>query len=218
MGFNIVAQCGNIIRSLSDAPNCTASELKECFDLIALPAVNAINDLISILESSASAGNLGAKNGTVQECIDSLESSVARIGDLSDVGSNEGLYESCAAAMNKMNGIVPWSFVPGNHDYDGICQSGTDHTASYMNAEGRFPVSKFKEFSYWGGAYDENLIQNTYYYLETGGVNYLFLMLDYYPTDDVLKIVGKYAGDADADIRILAKKTLKVLEKKIGVD
>ena len=86
MGFNIVAQCGNIIRSLSDAPNCTASELKECFDLIALPAVNAINDLISILESSASAGNLGAKNGTVQECIDSLESSVARIGDLSDVG------------------------------------------------------------------------------------------------------------------------------------
>lgn len=38
--------------------------------------------------------------------------------------------------------------------------------------------------------------------------------LKYYPTDDVFKIVQKYTGDADDDIGMLAKKSLKVLEKK----
>lgn len=114
------------------------------------------------------------------------------VGDLSNmqtsstVSHNNYEWNYVGKTFAKLDNIVNYVVTPGNHDYDGICQSGTDHTATYMNAEGRFPVSKFKNFSYWGGAYDENLIQNTYYYLETGGVNYLFLMLDYYPTDDVL--------------------------------
>lgn len=81
---------------------------------------------------------------------------------------------------NKVNYIV----TPGNHDYDTITK--VDHTLEYMNAEGRFPLSKFQVFDYYGGAYDETNIANTYYLLEAGGVKYLFLCLDYGPTDEVI--------------------------------
>lgn len=140
--------------------------------------------------------NIGALDTTMDYLLEHVDDQkidmTIAVGDLanmqvsSTVAHNNYEWDYVGKTFAKLDNLVNYVVTPGNHDYDGICQSGTDHTATYMNAEGRFPVSKFKEFDYWGGAYDENLIQNTYYYLNTGGVDYLFLMIDYRPTDEVL--------------------------------
>ena len=39
-------------------------------------------------------------------------------GDLSDFGQKEELYIVASNAMSRLDNIVPYCFVPGNHDYD----------------------------------------------------------------------------------------------------
>lgn len=42
--------------------------------------------------------------------------------------------------------------------------------------------------------------------------------LKYYPTEEVVETILQYVFDVDEDLRIMAKKTLKVLEKKMKVN
>ncbi len=59
-----------------------------------------------------------------------------QLGDLSDNGAREYDYMTAAINMHQMDGIIPYSIVPGNHDYDDAAAS---RETDYLNKW--FPVN-----------------------------------------------------------------------------
>ncbi len=86
---------------------------------------------------------------------------VIGLGDITDTNT-DWEWEAAKAAIGKLDGIIPYSLVRGNHD--GI--------AEYKNA---FPISKYK--SLITASYEGNML-NTYQTFEVGQVKYLILNLD----------------------------------------
>ena len=72
---------------------------------------------------------------------------------------------------------IPYSVVPGNHDHENY---HTDGSTYYYNQY--FPVSRFSSEPWWGGNYSQN--DNNYQLMTIGGDDYIFLSLDYCPSND----------------------------------
>ena len=104
------------------------------------------------------------------------------VGDLSDFGQKEYLYERAAKAMSKLDNVIPYCFVPGNHDYD---DNAKTRNQEYFNKH--FPVSKHSQLPGFGGVYEEGCMSNSYYTINAGGVDYLIINLEYKPRLNVLR-------------------------------
>jgi hypothetical protein len=124
---------------------------------------------------------------------------VLQTGDLSDFGDREDLYQRAAVAMSQMDGIVPYSFVPGNHDYNDNSKSENRNTGYYNTY---FPYAKYSKYSYFGGAYEEGKMDNTYDLYEVGDVKYLVINLEFGPRVDVLRWAGRIC-DKYPDRRVI---------------
>ena len=105
------------------------------------------------------------------------------VGDLSDVGTEEQYYRDCATVMNKLNNKVPWSFVPGNHDYDNNCRESRD--TNFLNTY--FPYSIHSQLPGFGGCYEEGKMENTYYLHDVGNIKYCVINLEFGPRMEVLQ-------------------------------
>lgn len=111
---------------------------------------------------------------------------VWQVGDLSDVGSNESLYERTARHMSKLNGVVPYSFVQGNHDYD---DNAATRGSTYFDKH--FPYALHSRLPGFGGAYEEGTMANTYYLYDIGDVSYCVINLEFSPRKSVLRWAGR---------------------------
>lgn len=110
------------------------------------------------------------------------------VGDLTN-GVHSGVktfdqqYSTIRKEFSKLNGVMPYVFVPGNHDYDDECK--TNQNLTYFNKYLKIDeISKWQE---WGGSYSSNSVVNAYYLMEFGGVKYIIFGLDFGPSDDVLE-------------------------------
>lgn len=93
------------------------------------------------------------------------------LGDITEKGQIDWEYERAAENFEKMETIgLPYSLIRGNHD-----------VGSYMDKY--FPYENFKDQI--GGSYNGSLT-NTWQTFEAGGVNYMILCLDYFPSQAVL--------------------------------
>ena len=110
-----------------------------------------------------------------------------QVGDLSDVGSTESFYRDAAAGISKLDGKLPYSFVPGNHDYDHNWEPSRQQT--YFDRY--FPYDKYSRMSNFGGAYKEGSMANTYSLYEVCGVEYMVINLEYRPRKSVLRWAGR---------------------------
>ena len=105
------------------------------------------------------------------------------LGDLSDYGQREHLYETAASAMSKLDNVIPYCFVPGNHDYD---DNANTRNQVYFNRH--FPYSKHSKLPGFAGCYEEGTMTNNYYTFEVdGGIKYLVINLEYKPRLSVLR-------------------------------
>ncbi len=86
-----------------------------------------------------------------------------------------------AKAMSIMDGKVPYALVAGNHDLPG-CAS--NRNTEYLNKY--FPYKKYSQLPYFGGAYEDGKIDNTWYTFKAGGINWLVLCLEFGPRNCVL--------------------------------
>lgn len=125
-------------------------------------------------------------NNQIQWLVDNKEELnvkfAAFVGDLSDFGQKEYLYEVAANAMSKLDNKIPYCFVPGNHDYD---DNAKTRSQVYFNKH--FPVSKHSQLPGFGGCFEEGSMANTYYTFDVGnGVKYLVLNLEFMPRMSVL--------------------------------
>jgi hypothetical protein len=95
-------------------------------------------------------------------------------------------WEVAQAAMNRLDGIVPYFMVPGNHDYsDGksLCVDRTTHFNDY------FPLKKFQDAPTFGGTYDKEpeRFENSFHTFSAGGRRFLVVGLEYGPRQDVVR-------------------------------
>lgn len=112
---------------------------------------------------------------------------VMQVGDLSDVGDREYLYERAAQNLSLLDGIVPYTFIQGNHDYDDDCSRS--RSSEYYNKY--FPYSKYSQREDFGGAYEEGSMSNWYTLFEVSGVKYLVLNLEFGPRKSVIRWAGR---------------------------
>ena len=94
---------------------------------------------------------------------------VAGLGDITDA-SSYAEWILAKEEMSKLDGVVPYSFVRGNHDY------ATSFTDVFTYNEYKDTIT---------GSFDETML-NTYHTFSVKGIKYLFLNLDVAATDEML--------------------------------
>lgn len=94
---------------------------------------------------------------------------VVGLGDITDKDTDSE-WELAKTEMAKLNGVVPYSFVRGNHD----------STGQYKNY---FSYEEYKDTV--DGCFKETML-NTYHTIRVKGRKYLFLNLDLSATDNML--------------------------------
>ncbi len=94
-------------------------------------------------------------------------------GDITDLRTdNAWEWELAKAQLERLSGKIPMAIAQGNHDY-------ADPFDQYMSFEGNT--------SDIVGRYQENSVLNVYKTAKIGKTDYLFLTLEYGPTDAVLE-------------------------------
>lgn len=104
---------------------------------------------------------------------------VSHLGDIVESRNEvERQWQTADAAMSLLDGVVPYGVVPGNHDLHWN-RSGLGRLYDEY-----FPASRYRGRDDWGGSYHNN--RSNYQLVTAGGVDLLFLHLDYDPPDHVL--------------------------------
>lgn len=94
---------------------------------------------------------------------------VFSMGDITDASSVEE-WERAKTQIHRLDSVVPYSILRGNHDF-------TENINTY------FPYSDYED--QLGGSYNGG-IENTWRTLTVGEIDYLIMVLDYGPSDEVL--------------------------------
>jgi len=115
---------------------------------------------------------------------------VTHEGDIVQNWNNTTEWGYANTSMSLLDGVVPYSVVPGDHDH-----YGEDPPGSTEYYEQYFPASRFTGYSYWGGSYAGNYggdydetyphtNNNNYQLLTIGVQDYIFVSLDFCPSQD----------------------------------
>lgn len=107
---------------------------------------------------------------------------VLTLGDLTHNNTRQQ-WERASRALGRLDGVVPYTIVLGNHDY------GYDGRARTRNtlADDYFPLSRFASWPTFGGVMEEGRIENNYHLFEAGGRKWLILDLEWGPRDKALE-------------------------------
>ena len=106
-------------------------------------------------------------------------------------------WETAQACLYMLDGKVPYTFVPGNHDYN---DWGATRDTSNLNTY--LPYEKYSKTSYFGGAFQEGHIENYYSLFDVGSVKYLIFSLEYTPRINVVNWVDRIISE-NPDRRII---------------
>jgi 3',5'-cyclic AMP phosphodiesterase CpdA len=113
---------------------------------------------------------------------------VTHLGDIvQNREQDESEWIVADAAMARLDGIVPYSVLPGNHDM------ALDGIATFY--ETYFPASRFEDYDWWGGDFNKN--KNNYQLFSAGGDDYIILHVQFCPPDEAIswadEVLEKYA-------------------------
>ena len=106
---------------------------------------------------------------------------VFHLGDVVNDGT-VGEWKRARDAMAKLDGVVPYMVVPGNHDYQHWEKSLNRNTSlsSWFRYEEAAAMPTF------GGAYVEGLTENTYHLFSAAGHDWIALALEWGPRNEVV--------------------------------
>lgn len=101
-----------------------------------------------------------------------------------DLVNNNSQPEWLAAreAMGVVDGYIPYSFVPGNHDYGPSGNASTRETL--MNDY--FHFDQYKDRIHFGGAMTDGKMDNTFHTFQAGGYDWLVMCLEWGPRDSTI--------------------------------
>ncbi|NLE04584.1 MAG: hypothetical protein GX638_07265, partial [Crenarchaeota archaeon] len=118
---------------------------------------------------------------------------VIQLGDLVDNPENMTQWENANNSMSILDGEAPWAVLPGNHDMF------NDDLTNYNTF---FGYDRFCDEVWFGGTYSIGDNANSYQLFSVGGDDYLFLLLQYNPSDDVLYWASKVI-EANSDRKVM---------------
>ncbi|WP_439595146.1 LamG-like jellyroll fold domain-containing protein [Falsiroseomonas sp.] len=127
---------------------------------------------------------------------------VAHVGDITQ-NNLVSEWQVVDAALSQLDGIIPYSVLPGNHD-QGPGGSASDHTSlldTYFSPD-RQAASNPGTF---GGVYDrepDRAVNNYNTFAGTDGTKWLVLSMEFGPRDDVIRW-AKEVLDAHLDHRVI---------------
>ena len=112
------------------------------------------------------------------------------LGDMTDHSTNNE-WKIINDQYKRLDGIIPYSLVKGNHDGAALFNSTHNSITPY-----------YKHVKENGGMMDEKSVINTYLFFEVGEVKYMIINLDFGATDDVLAWVDGIV-EANPDRRVI---------------
>lgn len=105
---------------------------------------------------------------------------VAHLGDLVQTGTNTTQWDRVNTSMSKLDEVVNYSVLAGNHDYN-VIQSRT-----LTNYNTYFNYTRYEGYSYYGGHYPSNGNENNYNLFSADGYDIVLLNLEFCPNDNTL--------------------------------
>ncbi len=107
---------------------------------------------------------------------------VIHLGDIVQNAGVEKEWEAADRAHRLLDGVVPYSVVPGNHDMDSQNKRLTRQTTLY---DKYFPPARFEKYPWYGGHMGTGN-QNNYCLFEACGLKLMVLSLEFAPSDEAL--------------------------------
>ena len=164
----------------------TSCAVKKPFDLVLLPDTQTYSRAIPEIFQSQTAW--------IAAHADSI-AFVLHQGDITDWNVPEE-WEVAAKAMQVMDGKVPYTFVPGNHDMGS--EPGPRHFSDSRNTDlfnTYFPYEKYSRMENFGGAFEEGKMDNSWHTFKAGGYDWLILSLEFGPRNSVIEWADKVVSD-----------------------
>lgn len=115
---------------------------------------------------------------------------VLHLGDIVD--QNTPLeWERATQAMGLLEGVVPYTIAPGNHDLGPGGSASTRDTL--LNQYFSYP--RTAAWPTFGGAYQAGRLENTFHLFSAGGRDYIVLALEWGPRDEVIAWANQVMAD-----------------------
>ncbi len=115
-------------------------------------------------------------------------------------GLDLGQWGKARAAMDVLDGRVPYVIAPGNHDYSGNAAS----RSSYFNDDRYFgPRTPYATQETVAGFYEENRTDNSYHVFHVGDTDWMVVALQFGPSDEVVEWANEVVAAHPSHIVIL---------------
>ena len=108
---------------------------------------------------------------------------VSHEGDLVQEGDVTEQWDRMDEAMATLDGVVPYSTLPGNHDY----AETRDRSSGLDNYGDYFGASRFDGYDWYGGTGPDGEESNSYQLFSAGGYDFLHLALEWETRDTALE-------------------------------
>jgi len=108
---------------------------------------------------------------------------VIHLGDIVNRAGDETQWQVADRAHRILDGVVPYSVVPGNHDMDHQDGQLTRETTLYNKY---FPPSRFERYRWYGGHMGRTNANN-YGFFEGGGTRFMVVSLEFAPSDQAIE-------------------------------
>ena len=118
------------------------------------------------------------------------------LGDIVQTPSIESEWKNADRAMKILDGVVPYSMAPGNHD-----MNVSTRDSSLYNKY--FPTGRFKEEKWYGGHMGQSN-DNNFCFFNACGKKFMVLNLEFAPPDEVLKWAAKVTQQYSEHLVIVA--------------
>ena len=102
-------------------------------------------------------------------------------------------WERADASMSILDGVVPYTLCPGNHDVPNHGKSAADSRCTDKFNK-IFSVSRFENEPWWGG-YDPDDPDSRYVFFEAAGMEFMIVSLEFGPTDAMLDWANKIVAE-----------------------
>ena len=111
------------------------------------------------------------------------------LGDMTNSNSAKE-WETITRQTDRLNGYIPYSLVPGNHDV--LLNNKLElFDGAYANKTGYY----YQHVAANGGFFNKDSVRNTYLTFSVGEINYLIINLDFGATGDILEWAGTVLDD-----------------------
>ncbi|QDU79299.1 hypothetical protein Pla110_10070 [Polystyrenella longa] len=114
---------------------------------------------------------------------------VIHLGDVVQTAAVEEQWVNAHKSMRLLDGILPYSMVPGNHDQVNEGGGPTRNTTLYNKY---FGPDRFELESWYGGNFEDKN-DNNYVFFEAAGIKFMVISLEFCPRNEVLRWAGNVA-------------------------